>query len=141
MRINQKNNKDVKKRNEKLRGLQSIKLFFVFVPLLFLQCSKDNYRIKANDVSLIKIAYLAKGINPDMSVSKCSDVLDFPPELLNDTIIRDRAFINTFVSIINELQIDSSSTIYDFRIRCMIRLKDGTKKEICFGEDHLIDYV
>lgn len=141
MRKKQKNNNNVKKLNKKLLISQNIKLLLIaFVSLLFLQCSKDNHRIKANDVILIKIAYLTKGINPNMAVRRCSDVLDFPPELLNDSVIKDSTFINTFVSIINKLQINNSRINYDFRIRCMIRFKDGTKKEICFGEDRLIVY-
>lgn len=122
-----------------MSGHQNINAsIFIVAALIFtIGCKTDHHYIDDRKVQKIKIAYLPKGINPDMAISNCNDVLRYSA-LLQDTTITNREFISEFISQINDLEESSDSTNFDFRINCLVFLKEGQYRQICFGEDHLI---
>lgn len=121
-------------------GRQSISgyLFVILLVTILQGCSKSDYYVDSENVKEIKIAYLPKGINPDMAISKCEDIFEYPKVLIKDTIISDREYIKNFIRNVNELEESEKPINYDFRINCLMVLEKGKYKQICFGEDHLI---
>jgi len=106
--------------------------------ICFSSCTNREDYIDIKNVQQLKIAYLPKGINPNMAISNCDAIFEYPKVLLKDTIITDSEFISSFINEVNKLKESNKSINYDFRIKCLIIINKGENKEICFGEDHLI---
>jgi hypothetical protein len=125
-------------RKDMIGHLSSVYIILSIILTCFSSCKNEESFVDSKNVQQLKIAYLPKGINPDMAISNCDDIFEYPEVLLKDTTVTNPEFILTFISELNKLKKSNRSINYDFRIKCLIILKQGEKKEICFGEDHLI---
>ncbi|MCF8358428.1 MAG: hypothetical protein K9H26_06690 [Prolixibacteraceae bacterium] len=111
------------------RDLFPSKIILLFILCVFLGFSCVDKKIEA-----VKIVYLPEGLNVITAIDSCDKIYDHST-LLRDTIIEDEIFIRHLYKTINSLnRLDTSCSNYDFRIRCILKMEDGTKKVLCIGE-------
>lgn len=118
-----------------MSGLLNTKLFYYsFLLLIFFYSCKIN-RIDEKDYKSIKIAYLPRGLNPNMEISNCNDIFSHS-ELLRDTIITNEIFIEKFISCVNKLKKSPILHNADFRIICLLKNEKKQEIKVCLGEDN-----
>ena len=121
-----------------LKTLLNFKNIIVLILLITLGCGARKLYFDLKNVEKIRFFYLPKRLNPNHSINKCNEIFSCPKEILKDTIITDKNFIHSFVKYINILKPSKKSINYDFRIKCLIKGKNGKINKVCFGEDYLI---
>lgn len=115
---------------------------FILVACVFLTlgCTQAKHRVMQHNMHYIKIAYLPKGINPNMAIDECLDIFQYKP-VLRDTILKNDKFLLNFASHINRLNEADEQIDYDFRVFCLIFFKDeSTPHRLCLGEGYLTVY-
>ena len=112
---------------------------FILIFIIVLGCQPSK-ELRSNDILGLKFAYIPKGMNTARAVQDCDGVFLFP-ENLKDTAITDTKTISSFIKLVNELEESNDIINEDYRIICLIFLKDSEiPKRICFGEGWLINY-
>ncbi|MBN1971955.1 MAG: hypothetical protein JW870_21565 [Candidatus Delongbacteria bacterium] len=85
-------------------------------------------------VDHVRIFYLPEGLNVMLPIDSC-DKIYYHMDMLKDTIISDNSFIDCLESLISNLEPSTlNNPSYDFRIRCVLKSKDGSKRVLCLGE-------
>jgi hypothetical protein len=113
--------------------------YSILIVTLALGCQTSS-KLRSNDIQGLKFGYLPKGMNTAHAISECDNILLYT-EVLIDTVITDTKTISRFIKLVNELEESNDSINADYRIICLIFLKENkSPKRICFGEGWLIDY-
>jgi len=98
------------------------------VLFLFLECTSSN------EIVAVKIYYLPQDLNVITAIDSCDKIFDHT-FLLKDTIINEGLFIKELNEKIASLKLSQKpDSVYDFRIRCELKMNDGNKKVLCMGE-------
>jgi hypothetical protein len=126
-----------------IRVLQKNNVFWLILVIsvcFSLGCTQIKERVMQHNIHHIKIAYLPKGINPNMAINECNDIFQYQP-VLKDTLLTNIEFLNSFTTLINRLNEADEHIDYDFRIFCLIFFKDkNTPHKLCLGEGYLTVY-
>lgn len=126
-----------------IRALQKNNIFWLILVIsvcFSFGCTQTEERVMQHNIHQIKIAYLPKGINPNMAINECNDIFQYQP-VLRDTVLTNYDFLRAFTRLINRLDEAEEHIDYDFRIFCLIFFKDkSTPHKLCLGEDYLTVY-
>lgn len=129
-----------------LNGLLAISiaicmLILTIVCIITFVChdSQKMSQINSDEVVDIKVGYLPKDIETIASLRSWDDVISMDGSRIDTTIV-DRDFITKYVKMVNNLEKSETQYCYDLRIVTLLRLKDGTKKFVCFGDKQGIVY-
>lgn len=96
---------------------------------LFFGCTTYN-----NQTELVRIFYLPQGLSLMTPIDTC-DKIFYHSDILKDTIIKDEVFIIKLNEKIKQLSPSvKQDSLFDFRIRCVIKMKNGNKRVLCMGE-------
>ena len=99
-------------------------------------CNKHPARIDANQVDSILFYTMRKGVEFSHGIHSLERLKRYS----RDTIITDRAFIEQYVDLVNQLSPKGPFKPWDFRSASIIIMKDGKEHCLCFGESSGIDY-
>ena len=107
------------------------KLFVFWIMIIsFCQCSDSSYKNKDR----IRIFYPYAEMETPVPLVNC-DMIFGQGDVLTDTIINDKEFINNLDSIINSLNVANDTTDYiDYRMKLVIRYSNQSEKVICLGD-------
>ena len=99
--------------------------------ILFLSfgCTTHN-----SQAELVRIFYLPQDLSLMTPIDTC-DKIFYHSDILKDTIIKDKVFIKKLNEKIEQLTPSvKQDSLFDFRIRCVIKMKNGNKRVMCMGE-------
>lgn len=126
-----------------IMALQKNNVFWLILVISMcfsLGCTQTKERVMQHNIHHIKIAFLPRGINPNIAINECNDIFQYQP-VLRDTLLTNIEFLSSFASLINKLDEADEHMDYDFRIFCLIFFKDkSTPHKLCLGEGYLTVY-
>lgn len=106
------------------------KLLFYLLLILLMSCdsNKDNEEIYPN----IRFVYMEKCVETFNAITDPNHILI--SKACVDTVITNKEEVQTFMSLVNGLQNDTSRNSIDIRVVAVVSLNDSTQSVVSFGD-------